>query len=210
MTGRRALFCAIPLALIPLLSSCGSKPKAVGPAPEQFRAQFTTTKGNFVILVHRDWAPIGADRFYELMKMHFYDQNYFFRVLPGFVVQWGINGDPKVAKDWSVLTIKDDVVKTSNHPGTVTFATSGPNSRTTQVFINLNDNSSSLDGQGFAPFGEVSEGMAVVQSLYGGYGEGAPRGPGPDQNAITDIGNPYLEEHFPRLDYIKKTTILEP
>ncbi len=209
MTGRRALLCAASLAFIPLLFSCSRKAKVAGPPPEQFRAQFTTTKGNFVILVHRDWAPAGADRFYELMKMHFYDQNYFFRVLPGFVVQWGINGDPKVAKDWSVLTIKDDPVKTSNRPGTVTFATSGPNSRTTQVFINLNDNTS-LDGQGFAPFGEISEGMNVVENLYSGYGEGAPRGAGPDQNAITDIGNPYLEEHFPRLDYIKKASILEP
>jgi peptidyl-prolyl cis-trans isomerase A (cyclophilin A) len=209
MTGRRALLCAVPLALIPLLSSCSSKPKVAGPAPEQFRAQFTTTKGDFVVLVHRDWAPIGADRFYELMKMRFFDHNYFFRMLPGFIVQWGINGDPKVAKDWSVLSIKDDPVKTSNRRGTVTFATAGPNSRTTQVFINLNDNTG-LDGQGFTPFGEVSEGMNVVESLYGGYGEGAPRGQGPDQQAITERGNDYLEEHFPRLDYIKKTSILEP
>ncbi|HXE04370.1 MAG TPA: peptidylprolyl isomerase [Bryobacteraceae bacterium] len=180
-----------------------------GPAPEQFRAQFTTTKGNFVVLVHRDWAPLGADRFYELMKMHFFDHNYFFRMLPGFIVQWGINGDPKVAKDWSVLSIKDDPFKMSNRRGTVTFATAGANSRTTQVFVNLNDNTG-LDGQGFTPFGEISEGMNVIESLYGGYGEGAPRGQGPDQQAITDRGNDYLEEHFPRLDYIKKTSILEP
>lgn len=209
MTGRRALLCAAPLALISLLSACSSKPKPVGPAPEQFRAQFNTTKGNFVILVHRDWAPLGADRFYELMKMHFYDHNYFFRVLPGFVVQWGINGDPDVAKDWSVLTIKDDPFKVSNRRGTVTFATAGPNSRTTQIFINLNDNTR-LDGQGFTPFGEISEGMNVVENLYSGYGEGAPNGPGPDQKAIKDIGNAYLEEHFPRMDYIKKTSVLEP
>src|SRR6185437_7102810 len=205
MTGRRALLCALPLALIPLLSSCSSKPKVTGPAPEQFRAQFTTTKGNFVVLVHRDWAPLGADRFYELMKMHFFDHNYFFRMLPGFIVQWGINGDPKVAKDWSVLSIKDDPFKMSNRRGTVTFATAGANSRTTQVFVNLNDNTG-LDGQGFTPFGEISEGMNVIESLYGGYGEGAPRGQGPDQQAITDRGNDYLEEHFPRLDYIKKTS----
>ena len=209
MTGRRALLGAIPLALIPLLFSCSHKPKTVGPAPEQFRAQFTTTKGNFVILVHRDWAPIGADRFYELMKMHFYDQNYFFRVLPNFIVQWGINGDPKVAQDWSALDIKDDPFKVSNRRGTVTYATAGANTRTTQVFINLNDNSS-LDAQGFTPFGEVSEGMNVVESLFSGYGEGAPGGSGPDQNAIKDIGNAYLEEHFPQLDYIKKTSILKP
>jgi len=143
------------------------------------------------------------------MKMHFYDQNYFFRVLPNFIVQWGINGDPKVAQDWSALDIKDDPFKVSNRRGTVTYATAGANTRTTQVFINLNDNSS-LDAQGFTPFGEVSEGMNVVESLFSGYGEGAPGGSGPDQNAIKDIGNAYLEEHFPQLDYIKKTSILEP
>lgn len=198
----------LSVALVALLASCRSKPKEIGPAPASFRVKFATTKGDFVVLVHRDWSPKGADRFYELVKMHFYDDNYFFRVLPGFIVQWGINGDPKVSKDWSVLTIADDPPKVSNKRGTVTFATSGPNSRTTQVFINLNDNAR-LDSRGFTPFGEVSEGMGVVERLYSGYGEGAPQGTGPDQNAITDIGNPYLEEHFPSLDRIKKTQVLE-
>jgi peptidyl-prolyl cis-trans isomerase A (cyclophilin A) len=140
--------------------------------------------------------------------MHFYDGNYFFRVLPGFIVQWGINGDPKVAKDWSVLTIEDDPAHLSNKKGTVTFATAGPNSRTTQVFINLADNGR-LDTQGFTPFGEVSEGMDNVVKLYSGYGEGSPGGTGPDQNAISDIGNAYLEEHFPSLDHITKTQIVQ-
>jgi peptidyl-prolyl cis-trans isomerase A (cyclophilin A) len=207
MASRRALLVA-SLSLLGILAGCQSKPKPVGPAPATFRVRFNTTKGDFVILVHRDWAPLGADRFYELAKMHFYDSNYFFRVLPNFVVQWGINGDPKVSKDWSALTIKDDPPKESNRRGTVTFATSGPNSRTTQVFINLNDNAR-LDSQGFTPFGEVSEGMGVVEHLYAGYGEGAPQGTGPDQNAITDIGNPYLEEHFPSLDHIRKTEVLQ-
>ena len=170
--------------------------------------RFDTTKGPFTILVHRDWAPRGADRFYELVTMRYYDGNYFFRVLPGFIVQWGINGDPKVAKDWSVLSIADDPAKMTNKTGTVTFATSGPNSRATQLFINLGSNSR-LDAQGFTPFGEVSEGMDNVLKLYPGYGEGAPGGTGPDQNAITDIGNAYLEEHFPRLDHITKTQILK-
>lgn len=205
-----AAVCLMAIAILGLaiLAGCRSKPKEMGPAPATFRVQFATTKGDFVVLVHRDWSPLGADRFYELAKMHFYNDNYFFRVLPGFIVQWGINGDPKVSKDWSVLTIKDDPPKVSNKRGTVTFATSGPDSRTTQVFINLNDNVS-LDNRGFTPFGQVSEGMNVVEQLYSRYGEGAPQGPGPDQNAITDIGNPYLEEHFPSLDRIKKTQILE-
>ena len=196
------------VATLACLAACSRKPKEIGPAPATFRVRFNTTKGDLVILVHRDWAPRGADRFWELAKMRFYEGNYFFRVLPNFIVQWGISGDPKVAKDWSVLTISDDPPKVSNKLGTVTFATAGPNSRTTQVFINLNDNSR-LDAQGFTPFGEVSEGMTVVRNLYAGYGEGAPGGSGPDQNAITDIGNPYLEEHFPRLDQIKKTQVLE-
>ena len=204
----RNVLALLSFVLFAAMAACRSKPKEIGPAPESFRVKFATTKGDFVILVHRDWSPRGADRFYELAKMHFYDDNYFFRVLPGFIVQWGINGDPKVSKDWSVLTIGDDPFKVSNKRGTVTFATSGANSRTTQVFVNLNDNAR-LDSSGFTPFGEVSEGMSVVEHLYSGYGEGAPQGSGPDQNAITDIGNAYLEEHFPSLDRIKKTQVLE-
>jgi peptidyl-prolyl cis-trans isomerase A (cyclophilin A) len=198
----------VSAALLAVLAGCHSKPKEIGPAPATFQVRFNTTKGPFTVLVHRDWSPRGADRFYELASMHYYDGNYFFRVLPNFIVQWGINGDPKVAKDWSVLTIADDPPKLSNKTGTVTFATSGPNSRSTQVFINLHDNAQ-LDAQGFTPFGEVSEGMEVVQKFYSGYGEGAPRGSGPDQNAITDIGNAYLEEHFPRLDHITKTQLIK-
>jgi peptidyl-prolyl cis-trans isomerase A (cyclophilin A) len=195
-------------SLLALLGACSSKPKEMGPAPSTFQVRFNTTKGPFTVLVHRDWSPRGADRFYELVSLHYFDGNYFFRVLPGFIVQWGINGDPKVAKDWSVLNIPDDPPKITNKTGTVTFATAGPNSRSTQVFVNLNDNGR-LDAQGFTPFGEVSEGMDVVQKFYSGYGEGAPNGSGPDQNAITDIGNPYLEEHFPRLDHITKAQILK-
>jgi len=209
MTSFRRPIIAAGISVLLISAACGTKKKEVGPAPESFRVRFGTTKGDFVVLVHRDWAPKGADRFYELVKMHFYDDNYFFRVLPGFVVQWGINGDPKVAKSWDSLTIKDDPVKVSNKAGTITFATSGHDTRTTQVFVNLNDNTSSLDSQGFSPFGEVAEGMSVVQNLYAGYGEGRPQGRGPDQKAITDIGNAYLEEHFPRLDHIKKAQVIE-
>jgi peptidyl-prolyl cis-trans isomerase A (cyclophilin A) len=204
---RRHLLTVPVMAFCSFWSACHSKPKETGPAPATFRVEFNTTKGPFTVLVHRDWSPLGADRFYELVKLRFYNDNYFFRVLPGFIVQWGINGDPKVSKDWSVLTIKDDPPKVSNKRGTVTFATSGPDTRTTQLFINLNDNTR-LDQMGFTPFGEVTDGMDAINKLYSRYGEGAPNGPGPAQDALTDVGNAYLEEHFPSLDRIKTARII--
>jgi peptidyl-prolyl cis-trans isomerase A (cyclophilin A) len=168
-----------------------------------------TTKGDVVILVHRDWSPIGADHFYELTKMGFYNNNAFFRALKGFVVQWGINGDPQVNKSWSEISIPDDPPKVSNKTGTVVFAKTGePNSRTTQVFVNLADNSGSLDPQGFTPFGEVIQGLDNLMHVYMEYGDIPPNGSGPNPAAIADIGNPYLEEHFPKLDYIKKAQII--
>lgn len=189
--------------------SCGGKKKAeVTQSPAQYRVLLKTTKGDVLILVHRDWSPMGADRFYELTRMGFYDDNRFFRALKGFIVQWGMNGDPKVNKDWSEIPIKDDAPKVSNKIGTVVFAAAGPNSRTTQVFINLGDNSSSLDPQGFTPFGEVTQGMENVTNFYMGYGEGSPQGAGPSQAAIADIGTPYLEEHFPKLDLIKTARVV--
>jgi peptidyl-prolyl cis-trans isomerase A (cyclophilin A) len=196
------------LAILATAASCGKKTaRETGPAPAEYKVLLQTTKGDVVIQVHRDWAPIGADRFYELTKMGFYDGDRFFRALRGFVVQFGINGDPKINKDWTQISIKDDPPKVSNKPGTVTFATSGPNSRATQVFINLGDNSR-LDDQGFTPFGEVTQGMENVQNFYMDYGDGPPGGNGPDQAAIADIGNPYLEEHFPKLDYIKTARVV--
>jgi peptidyl-prolyl cis-trans isomerase A (cyclophilin A) len=177
-------------------------------APAVYQAKFDTSKGTFVIEVHRDWAPIGADRFYNLVKNGFYDNARFFRVIEGFMVQFGINGDPKVAAAWRDADIKDDAVKQSNARGTITFATAGPNTRTTQVFINFADNAP-LDGQGFAPFGKVVSGMEVVDSLYAGYGEGAPNGNGPDQGRVQGQGNAYLEQDFPKLDFIKAATIAE-
>lgn len=181
---------------------------ATGPAPESYRAAFDTSKGQFVVEVTRAWAPRGADRFYELAKSGFYDGGRFFRVLPRFVVQFGINGDPAISRLWSSMRIPDDPVKHSNTRGTITFATSGPQSRTTQVFINLRDNAR-LDDSGFAPFGEVVSGMENVERLYSGYGECAPRGAGPDQTKTELEGNSYLEEHFPRLDSIRKL-VIEP
>jgi peptidyl-prolyl cis-trans isomerase A (cyclophilin A) len=177
-------------------------------APAVYQAKFDTSKGPFVVEVHRDWAPRGADRFYNLVKNGFYDNARFFRVIEGFMVQFGINGDPSVAGAWRDADIKDDPVKQSNERGTITFATAGPNTRTTQVFINFGDNAG-LDGQGFSPFGKVVSGMEVVDSLYGGYGEGAPNGNGPDQGRIQSQGNAYLEQGFPKLDFIKTATIAE-
>jgi peptidyl-prolyl cis-trans isomerase A (cyclophilin A) len=170
-------------------------------APAVFRANFETSKGVFIVEVTRDWAPLGADRFYSLVKSGFFDNSRFFRVLPGFMVQFGLAADPAQNKRWGNLI--DDPAKESNKPGYITFAAaSSPNSRTTQVFINYGDNAR-LDGQGFAAFGKVVSGMDVVQQLYSDYGEGAPQGAGPAQDQIQAVGNAYLEKEFPKLDYIK-------
>ena len=175
-------------------------------APAVFKAKFDTSKGPFVVEVHRDWAPNGADRFYNLVKNGFYDNTRFFRVIAGFMVQFGINGDPNVSAAWREANIKDDPIKQSNSRGMVTFATAGPNTRTTQVFVNFGNNDF-LDNQDFSPFGKVVSGMETVDSLYGGYGEGAPSGQGPNQGLIQQQGNAYLEKAFPKLDYVKKATI---
>jgi len=175
-------------------------------APDVYKVKFDTSQGTFQIEVHRDWAPNGADRFYNLVKNGFYNDTRFFRVIKGFMVQFGINGDPKISQVWRNANVADDPVEESNLRGFVTFATAGPNTRTTQVFINYGDNPS-LDGQGFAPFGKVISGLDVVQHLYSNYGEGAPRGEGPDQSRVQTEGNAYLQKNFPQLDYIKKATI---
>jgi peptidyl-prolyl cis-trans isomerase A (cyclophilin A) len=178
-------------------------------APPTYNARFDTSKGVFVVEVHRDWAPNGADRFYNLVKNGFFDNARFFRVISGFMVQFGINGDPKISAVWREANIKDDPVTKSNARGAITFATAGPDTRTTQVFINYADNSR-LDGQGFAPFGIVTgSGMDVVDKLYNGYGEGAPSGRGPAQDRVQREGNAYLTSQFTNLDYIKKATIVK-
>jgi peptidyl-prolyl cis-trans isomerase A (cyclophilin A) len=175
-------------------------------APAKYNADFDTTKGKFTITVTRAWAPLGADRFYNLVKNGFYDDVKFFRVIPNFMAQFGIHGTPAVMQAWRAAPLKDDPVKQSNRRGFVTFATAGPNTRTTQLFINFRDNSN-LDGMGFAPFGEVTSGMDVVDQIYNGYGEGAPRGKGPDQGRLQAEGNTYLNKDFPKLDSIKTATI---
>jgi len=176
-------------------------------APAVYWAKFDTTKGTFVIKVTRAWAPRGADRFYNLVKYGFYNGASFFRMLPKFIVQFGISANPKISTAWHSADIPDDPVTQSNVSGTVTFATAGPDTRTTQVFINLADNKN-LDGQGFAPFGQVTDGMNVVRSFYSGYGEGAPMGNGPNQQLIQSQGEAYLAKDFPKLDRIKTATVL--
>jgi peptidyl-prolyl cis-trans isomerase A (cyclophilin A) len=184
--------------------------KASEKAPDVFKAKFTTTRGDFVVEVHRDWAPLGADRFYNLVNMGFYDDTRFFRAIDGFMVQFGISGDPAVSAKWQGAQIKDDPGgKQSNKKGLITFAKTGmPNSRTTQVFINLADNAR-LDPSGFTPFGQVTQGMDVVESLYKGYGEGAPMGAGPDQGSVQAQGNAYLDARFPKLDGIRHAVIVK-
>jgi peptidyl-prolyl cis-trans isomerase A (cyclophilin A) len=181
---------------------------AIERAPDTYKAKFTTTKGDFVVEVHREWAPNGADRFYNLVKLGYFDGVKFFRAVENFMVQFGIHGDPRVNGAWYRASITDDPVKKSNKRGFVTFATSGPHSRSTQVFINYNDANARLDKTGFAPFGQIVEGMKVVDSLHKGYGEGAPQGKGPDQGRIQSEGNKYLEKDFPQLDAVKEAKIL--
>lgn len=175
-------------------------------APDTFHARLSTTKGDIVIEVQRTWSPNGADRFYSLVRNGFYDGVYFFRVVEGFIAQFGINGDPRTAVAWATETIPDDPQVLSNRPGTVTFAMRGPDSRTTQLFINLIDNMA-LDDQGFTPIGQIVEGMDVAGQIYAGYGEMAPRGGGPAPQFIMQRGNDWLRKEYPRLDYIRTATI---
>lgn len=177
-------------------------------APDSYKVKFDTTEGDFVVLVHREWAPIGADRFYNLVKIGFYDDVALFRVISGFMAQFGIHGQPEVSAAWKTATIMDDTVAQSNKRGRLTFATSGPNTRTTQLFINYVDNDR-LDAMGFSPFAEVVEGMDVVDTLYSNYGEGAPRGKGPFQGLIQSKGNVYLRTEFMDMDFIETARIVE-
>jgi len=180
-------------------------------APESYKVKFETTKGDFVIEVTRAWAPNGADRFFNLVKIGYYDGAVFFRVIDGFMAQVGMHGDPAVQAAWSKAAIPDDPPTQSNTRGMVTFAAQGtPNSRTTQFFINFGDNSYLKQYGPFAPFGQVVEGMKVVDSLYSGYGEGAPKGRGPSQGEIARQGNAYLKASFPELDAITRASLLAP
>jgi peptidyl-prolyl cis-trans isomerase A (cyclophilin A) len=176
-------------------------------APDKFTVKLETTAGDILMDVDRSWAPKGADRFYNLVKNGYYDDVAFFRVIGGFMAQVGIHGDPELNKVWRNARIEDDKVKQSNTPGMVSFATAGPNTRTTQFFINFGNNAR-LDGMGFAPFAKVRD-MKVVEKLYAGYGEGAPSGKGPSQGRLQTEGNKYLKAEFPKLSWIKKATIVK-
>jgi peptidyl-prolyl cis-trans isomerase A (cyclophilin A) len=216
MTKQRTLFFGL-ICTVLLIGGCSSAPekaKEAAPAakpeaaakpepsriPDTYTVQFATTRGNFVVEVHRAWAPIGAERFYDLVKDGYYDGCKFFRVIPNFVAQWGIAATPAKTKKWD-KPIKDDAVARTNKLGSIVYATAGRDTRTTQVFINLRSNQN-LDSDGFAPFGEVVEGMDIVEKLYKGYADN------PDQEQITKRGNAYLNEKFPNLDSIKKATML--
>jgi peptidyl-prolyl cis-trans isomerase A (cyclophilin A) len=174
-------------------------------APDLFKVKFETTAGDFVMEVHRDWSPRGVDRFYNLVNGGYFDGCKFFRVVKGFVAQFGLNGDPKVTAAWQQANIEDEPVKQSNTRGSVCYAKAGPNTRTTQLFINYKDNSR-LDGMGFAVFAQVVEGMDVVDKLYSGYGD-APTGP--DQAKIMAEGDAYLDKSFPKLDTIKSASVMK-
>jgi len=172
-------------------------------APDRFGAEFETTKGSFTVTVTRAWAPLGVDRFYNLVKHGYFTDAAFFRVVPGFIIQFGLNAEPAVNRVWHSARIQDDPVTQSNKPGYITFATAGPNTRTTQLFINFGNNTF-LDSQGFAPFGQVTSGMEVVERLYSGYGER------PDQALITSQGKAYLDKNFPNIDRIQSAKIVSP
>jgi peptidyl-prolyl cis-trans isomerase A (cyclophilin A) len=210
MTLRRTLAALTTLAATAVVSAqvdLGKTAKLQNPAqltekaPATYKAKFDTSKGAFVVEVHKEWAPLGADRFFNLVKNGFYDDGRLFRVIPGFMVQFGINGNAAVQSKWLNANLKDDPVKQSNKRGFVTFATAGPNTRTTQVFVNYANNAR-LDRDGFAPFGEVVSGMDVLDNLYSGYGEKPNAG-----NAYLMKGNAYVSSNFPKLDFIKKATI---
>ncbi|MBL4885700.1 MAG: peptidylprolyl isomerase [Planctomycetaceae bacterium] len=186
------------VCLLNVSSAVAADPKA----PEKFQVKFETTKGDIVIECIREWSPIGVDHFHKAVTEGFFNDCRFFRVVPGFIVQFGINGDPKVQRKWKKNVIKDDPVTQTNAKGTLTYATSGPNTRTTQLFINFGDNAF-LDRQGFSPFAKITQGMDVVAALNAEYGES------PNQTYIQDLGNRYLKDSFPNLDYIKKATVLK-
>ena len=188
-------------------AAAAEQPASRVEAPSEYTVELDTTRGAIVIDVRREWAPNGADRFYELVQSGYYTDVAFFRVIGSFMAQAGISGDPLVNVQWRGKPIEDDPVKASNTRGMVTFAAAGPDSRTTQFFINFANNAR-LDTMGFAPFGKVQD-MAPVDALYDGYGEGAPRGRGPSQARIQSEGNAYLRESFPKLDYIKSAKLIE-
>jgi peptidyl-prolyl cis-trans isomerase A (cyclophilin A) len=212
-----AAMALVAISFISLAAACGerggpllnpSDAELAKPAPDSFRVDFETSRGRFSAVAHRSWAPHGVDRFHYLVRHHYYDSAAFFRVVEGFVAQFGMAADPRINAAWEERRIADDPVRRSNDRGTISFASKGPGTRTVQLFINLKANPKldSLAG-GFAPIAEVVEGMPVVDSLYWAYGEGEPRGLGPRQDLIARQGNTYLRRFFPQLHYVVRATI---
>jgi peptidyl-prolyl cis-trans isomerase A (cyclophilin A) len=221
-----SLFASLTASVVALLVACSRRSPLLEPsakklaavAPDSFRVAFQTSRGNFTVAAHRAWSPAAVDRFHYLVTHGFYDGARFFRVVPGFVAQFGITGKPGLDSVWTSHRLPDEPVKHSNTRGTLAFARSGPRTRSVQLFINLANNERldtspppGDDGEplGFPPFAEVIEGMSVVDSLYGGYGEGPPRSTGPDQGKLRKEGNAYLERAFPKLDSIVATRVIE-
>ena len=210
----RILFLLAAFGTMPLLAQSDilrDPSKATEIAPFEYRLLFSTTKGDFTVLVQRDWSPHGADRLYNLVKAGYFENIAFFRVIQGFMAQFGLHGDPDINKIWADNSFPDDPrAGISNDAGTLVFAKKGiPNSRSTQLYINLVDNPK-LDQMDFTPLGRVEgDGMEVMRQIYSGYGEGRPRGMGPDQQLLKISGNAYLERDFPRLDYIISITLVD-
>lgn len=203
---KRCAAAAFLIGLALLASACGAEETAV---EDTFRVRFETTKGDFIVEAHKDWAPNGVERFLELLDVHYFDEGRFFRVVPGFIAQFGVHRQYWVHAEWRQYFILDDPRTQSNTRGTLSFAQSEKHSRTTEIFINLADNSALLDEQGFTPFARVVEGMEVVDSFYAGYGEMMPEGDFIDPGRVEEGANAYLEERFPELDYILSTQILQ-
>jgi peptidyl-prolyl cis-trans isomerase A (cyclophilin A) len=210
---------AVVLAALPLAAaSAGCARRSPMPrageravvAPDSFHVAFETSRGRFDVVAHRAWSPIGVDRFYDLVRRRYYDDARFFRVVRGFVAQFGLAGDPRVTEAWLARTIPDEPVRQSNRRGRIAYARAGPNTRSVQLYINLRDNPrlDALNGFGFPPIAEVVSGMDVVDSLYAGYGEGSPVGRGPVQDSIRAAGNDYLQRAFPRLDYVRTARVV--
>jgi peptidyl-prolyl cis-trans isomerase A (cyclophilin A) len=194
------------LLLLVLLAGC-KKPAEKVVVPEVFHAQFETSKGNFTVEARREWAPRGVDRFHELLRMHYFDQGRFFRVVPGFIVQFGVHNKFQVHDIWRKMFIPDDPPMQLNLRGTLAYAKSDAGTRSTEIFINLADNKD-LDDQRFVPFAKITEGMDVVDRFYSGYGELRPKGKNLDAGRIEEEANEYLIPRFPNLDYVKTTKIL--
>lgn len=200
--GRFAVSVSLLLLAVGVMAAC-KKPPAKVVVPDVFRVKFQTSQGDFVVEAHKDWAPHGVDRFHELVNMRYFDEGRFFRVVPGFIAQFGVHRDFDVHATWRQFFIVDDPPQQKNLRGTLAFAQSGPGTRTTEIFINLVDNPG-LDEERFVPFAKVIEGMDVVDKLYSGYGEMRPKGKDIDPRRVEESTNEYLVQRFPKLDYIKR------